>query len=421
MHKLILVALLLFSKLLLAQTFSPKSNGDIDQTISLQAAINDPSTYTIVINSRIVINGNLSIPEGKVLRFEAGGKFSGKGTITGGFIEANYQNQIFDTSLTINPTAVNQFFSVKWFGASGNSVSNDAGAIQKSINTCIKNNLRTVFIPAGRYKISKPLLISSGGIEPVDGGFCTLELLGESSFWDSNMGSELYPDFKNTFAIGIKNGKGCKIRKLKIVGQFNPPNTNDPKKFFNTSFEDFTDHACRDSRYSPYAAIVIDPFTNLPTDPLPADGGYPGLTALYGKAKNFSTQTGSTGTEIEELSIRGFVIGICSSPNGLTRNAEITLINKIQFENCKLAISGGQDQEKGNVISNIYCWGGTHTMFATGLYGSVRQAGNWNIEHANLAVRLFGLFITISMAIFQHTLVTSLPRTLQPGVPLIQN
>ena len=151
------------------------------------------------------------------------------------------------------------------------------------------------------------------------------------------------------------------------------------------SFEAFTDGKCRDSRYSPYAAIVIDPFTNLESDKLPADGGYPGLLVYYGKSGKLQTQSGSTGTELEELSINGFVVGICSSPNGLTRNAEITIINKVQFSNCKLCISGGQDQEKENVISNIYCWGGTHTIFATGLYGSPRMAGNWHIDHVNIA------------------------------------
>ena len=175
------------------------------------------------------------------------------------------------------------------------------------------------------------------------------------------------------------------MRKLAFFGQFTPPNTNDLKKFYNTSFENFKDGKTRDSKYSPYSAIVIDPSTNLTTDALPADGGYPGLSNYYGRANSFSTQTGSTATEIDEVKISGFVVGICSAPNGLTRNAEITIINKVQFENCKLCISGGHDQEKGNVIYNIHCWGGTHTIFATGLYGAGRMAGNWNIDHANIA------------------------------------
>ncbi|MEJ7672950.1 MAG: hypothetical protein WKF59_09600 [Chitinophagaceae bacterium] len=103
---------------------------------------------TVIISSNIIINGTLTIPEGKILKFE-GGRLSGKGTINGGIIEANYHTQIFDTTLTVNPKAVNQYFSVKWFGAKGNKTDNYT-AIQKSINTCIKNNIRTVFLTCGQ-------------------------------------------------------------------------------------------------------------------------------------------------------------------------------------------------------------------------------------------------------------------------------
>ncbi len=373
--KNLLFILLLFYGNVFSQTYIVKDNSQTDQTGVLQSAFSS-NINTVIISTNTIVNGTLTIPDGKIVKFE-GGRISGKGTINGGIIEANYHTQIFDTTLTVNPKAVNQYFSVKWFGAKGNNT-DDHTAIQKSINTCIKNNIRTVFLPVGKYKISNPLIISSGS-------FCTLEVLGESSFWDANMGSELYPTFTNTFAIGIQNGKGCKIRKLKITGLFTPPNMGDRPKFFNTSFENFKDNICRDSRYSPYAAIVIDPFTNLSTDKIPADGGYPGLKPFYGMYKGFWSNTGSTGIEIEEMIINNFVVGICSSPNEVTRNAEITIINKVQFENCKLCISGGQDQEKANVISNIYCWGGTHTIFATGLYGGERMAGNWIIDHANIA------------------------------------
>ncbi len=381
--KNLLVILLFINCKTVAQTFSVKENRGVDQTNVLQQAFNSQNINSVIVNNAdVIINGTLNIPDGKVLKFE-GYKITGKGQIKGGIIEANYHQQIFDTTLTVNPKAVNGYFSVKWFGAVGNNTIDDYNAIQKSINTCIKNNIRTVYLPNGRYKISQPLILRGTDYNN-DRTFCTLEILGESTFWDSNLGTELYTDFTNTFAIGIQDGKGCKIKKLKIIGHFVPPFTNDMHKFYNTTFENFTDGVCRDSRYSPYSAIVIDPFTNL-TNQIPPDGGYPGLTSYYGKANGLQTQSGSTATEIEELSIKNFVVGICSSPNGLTRNAEISIINKIQFENCKLCISGGQDQEKGNVVSNIHCWGGTHTIFATGLYGGPRMAGNWNIDHANIA------------------------------------
>ncbi len=385
--KNIFILFLLFNITLQAQTFTARANYEGDQTWILQAAFNETAVKTVIVNSSdIVINGTLNIPEGKMFKFENGYKLKGRGIVNGGNYDADYQQQIFDTSLTINPRSVNRYFSVKWYGAKGNNA-DDYSSIQKAINTCIKNNIRVLYIPAGRYKISRPLIIegSDNSQSGNQKAFCTLEIMGESSFWDSNMGSEIIATFNNAFAIGIQDGKGCKIRRLKISGQFVPPRTKNSQEFYGMPFDKFTDGKCRDSRYSPYAGIVIDPFTNLPSNPLPADGGYPTLLGWYGKSAKLQTQSGSTGTELEELNISGFVVGICSSPNGLTRNAEITIINKIRFANCKLCISGGQDQEKGNRISNIYCWGGTHTIFGTDLYGGPRMAGNWNIDHVNIA------------------------------------
>jgi Pectate lyase superfamily protein len=386
--KKLLIATLLFSHHVSAQTLTINATSSSDQTTVIQDAFNNSKIVRVVINAPgIIINGTVNIPSGKVLKIEQGFMLSGHGAINGGNIDADYQVQIFDTALTVNPLSVNRYFSVKWFGAKGNN-RDDYYAIQKSINTCIKNNIRTLYFPAGRYRISHPLILRGYTANESKNNtrtFCTLELLGESSFWDSNMGSEIYADFDNTFAIGIQDGKGCKVRGLKIVGQFRPPSMKDPKMFFSMPFAEFIDGKCRDSRFSPYAGIVIDPFTNRPTDKLPADGGYPGLTSYYGKTPRLITQSGSTGTELEELNISGFVVGICSSPNGLTRNAEITIINKVQFSNCKLCISGGQDQEKDNAVTNIYCWGGTHTVFGTDLYGSPRMAGFWSIDYVNIA------------------------------------
>jgi hypothetical protein len=374
--------MLLASVIIHAQVLQLKQQGSDNGTALLQNAFADKTINTVVVGSFFEVNGIVKIPAGKTLRIEPGCRITGNGTINGGIIDAGYQQHIFDTSVTVNPAGVNQYFSAKWFGAKGNN-KDDYAAIQQSINTCIKNNIKTLYLPAGNYKISKPLIVRGNG-SGKNRGFCTLEILGESSFWDANTGTEIRPVFTNAFAIGIQRGKGCKIRKLRITGLFKPPNTGDKMKFFNTDFNDFTDGVCRDNRYSPYAAIVIDPFTNTAQNKTDTSAYYPGLQEYYGSNGN-SVQSGSTGTEIEEISINNFVVGICSSPNGMTRNAEITIINKVQFKNCKLCISGGQDQEKANVISNIYCWGGTHTVFATGLYGNERMAGNWNIDHVNIA------------------------------------
>jgi hypothetical protein len=205
-------------------------------------------------------------------------------------------------------------------------------------------------------------------------------LEGESAFWEaSGSGTVIRCAFKDKFAIGVQLGKGNRISKLKITGGFTPPFT-DKYSFYQSTFDQFRDSTCRDSNFSPYAGIVIDPFSNS-AGQIPGDGGYPGYTAWY---RGNGSVNGSTGISIEDVFINGFVVGICSSPNSFTRNAELTMINKIQFANTKLCISGSQDQEKGNVVSNLGCWGITHTVFATGLYGA-HTPGNWYVGDLNIA------------------------------------
>lgn len=314
-----------------------------------------------------------------------------------------------DGSNTTGGTGV-QLFSIKSvrdYGAGLIYGADDHSAIQATVDYCIANNIRKVFIPVGHYFISKPIVVMSPN------RFVTLEIVGESSFWDSNLGSVIHCTGTDGFAIGIQNGKGCKIKNLTIYGKFRPPFLTDKKKFFASKFDEFTDGVCRDSRFSPYAGIVIDPFTNLPGE-LPADGGYPNMKSFYGKYPDLSSNSGSTGIELEELDIRNFVVGIISSPNGITRNAEISIFHKIQFEDMKLCIANCQDQEKGNLIDGIYCWGGTHTIFANTYYGaaSARMAGNYNIDHANIAgsvVRFiynqqYGYFPTYVAHVFAESL-----------------
>jgi len=274
----------------------------------------------------------------------------------------------------------NGVVDARWFGAVPDDGKDDWAAIQKAVDFCTANGNRytTVHLSPGTYQISRPILLYQWS--GTSYAFHSTSLEGESSFWPSwGNGTILQCSFKDKFAIGVQLGKGNRISRLKIVGGFNPP-FKDPYTFYRSTFDQFKDPTCRDTNFSPYAGIVIDPFSNSSGE-VPSDGGYPGYTSWY---RGDGRKSGSTGISIEDVSIYGFVVGICSSPNSFTRNAELTNINKIQFENTKLCISGSQDQEKGNIVTNLGCWGTTHTVFATGIYGA-RTPGNWYIENANIA------------------------------------
>lgn len=243
------------------------------------------------------------------------------------------------------------------FGAVGDGVHDDYDALQRAADFCIVNNIRKLYLPIGRYKTSQPIII-----KPQAGSmFCTLEISGESTWWDSNAGSNIYYTGTTGAAIIIQKGKGCVIRNLRLQGVFTPPPTNNYNQFYNLTFEQFKDGVCDVNKNHPHAGIAIDYFAN-------SDGSV----------------SGSTGTLIENCEITNFYVGIISSPNGTTLNAENTKINLINFENVNTCIASCQAQEKVNTVTNISCWGTAYQIFSTGQFGA-GQGSNYNISHVNVA------------------------------------
>ncbi len=247
---------------------------------------------------------------------------------------------------------------------------------QKGIDSCIQNNIPVYFIPAGRYICRKPLILQHWSEAQGHYRAFSLTIQGTSTFAGAD-GSGTILDFqgmKDGFGIGIQGGKGVEIKGMKLIGAWDYKFPG-AYAFYNTDLGKFTDGKCRDTRYSPHFAIAIDPFGPS----VPADGGYPGLSAFYKGGTN-----GSTGTVIEDCFFTNWVGGIITSPNGRTNNADITLGDKIQFGNMKVCVAGCQAQEKMNRISNVMAWGVIHTCFATGIYGK-GEPGNWYLDHWNIA------------------------------------
>lgn len=358
-----------------------------DQTSTLNSILSNSAYLGLILDfpagGAVTINGTVNA-NGKTLLFRQGSYFTGSGALTNLIISAGFHQKCFDTSITIsNAGLANEKFSAMWFGALSGS-GNSQPAIQKTIDTVIANPLmKTVFIPAGTYYIDSPLIVYNwNGTVYAQ---CCISIEGESSFWQASTGGTTIRTngFLDTFALGIENGKGVEIKKIKFLGGFTPPYTNG-YNFFTCSFSSFTDGVSRDSVNSPYSGIVIDPFSST----MPGDGGYPGLNS--GGSTNFYRGTGSggsTGTVIEDCFISNFVIGIITSPSGLTSNAELTSIIKTQFFACKACVVGCQDQEKTNRIDFAAVWGQTHTFFYSGVsggYGAVTP-GNWLISNVNVA------------------------------------
>lgn len=361
-----------------------------DKTAALQAIFNHSSVNEVVIDSGdITISGTLTIPANKKLTFQGTGRLIGSGTVNGGIITASYHQNIFATTLTINPQGVSDGkFSAKWFGAVGDGVTNDQPAIQKAINTCIANQSKfsTVFIPSGNYVCSTSLLMenfSSGSYQ-----FHTVFLEGETSWWGAGgQGTSLFFPSKLLFGIGVQLGKGTKISKIKLTGNFVPPATSG-YAWFSIDFQNFVTDGSLDTNYAVNAGIVIDPFSRTGSVPT---NHYVGYESNYTKDAT-NSNGGSTGVIIEDVMIFNFVAGIVCSINGQTRNAEQCRYEKIQLGNMKAGFINCTDQEKMNVIDHVGAWSAVHTLFIGGHTYGASTPGVYNVSNVNIAGAVNRLF-----------------------------
>jgi len=277
--------------------------------------------------------------------------------------------------------------NVKNFGAIGNGIADDHAAIQAAIDSSVKKYDR-VYLPPGRYKISKPLMVYNWYGNQY--ATVTTEIYGDDNMWSGGI-CTIVSDFKDGFALGIQRGKGVKVRGIIFQGAYTTPNIS-YDSIFRTTLAAYKDTLSRDTRYSPSAGIVIDPFSGN----IPSDGGYPQMQEWY---RGSQVRSGSTGCRFEDITINNHNIGFITSPNGYTQNAELLTFENIRIQETRIGFAGCQAQEKLNRIINLGAWGRTHTLFVWHLYG-FGQPGHWVIDGVNIAGQVVNMVYRESGSFF---------------------
>ncbi|HWK05481.1 MAG TPA: glycosyl hydrolase family 28-related protein [Puia sp.] len=255
--------------------------------------------------------------------------------------------------------------NVRWFGATGNGSTDDWYAIQKGISYIINNDNsgRTLYFPPGTYKISRPLIIAR--LKGATYGQASINLQGPANARTVSAGyANIVTAFNNTFAIGIEIGKGVLIKDLIITGLFTFPHTLNPTMVDTLAFSEWTDKTVRDNQLSPYAGIVIDPFSDSAVYANHSDM-YPGLHNYYPAKLG---RGGSTNVQIVGCSIQNFIVGVMITPSN-QQNGELIDVTDCDISYNKVAYAMGQAQSKECHVTRLKCWGPTHTIFDNISYG----------------------------------------------------
>lgn len=268
---------------------------------------------------------------------------------------------------------VEDFINVKWFGATGNGVSDDWRSIQKALNY-INNNPnvpRTLFFPRGTYNISQPIIGYKWN--GTNYQFVNFELRGESvaGFTDPIYNTVIKATFNDKFAIGIQLGKTCRIKGLYISGMADGWLTfASYYEMLQRGFDNFMNGGTRDEQHTPYSGIIIDPFTQSVAS-APADA-WPGGYAAWNRGTG--STGGSSAITIEDCRVYGFTVAIATSINGSTFNSESCNFNNITVGYCKVGFAFGHDQLKDNHVRTFIAWDNVYRVFDNHTYG--RGFGN---------------------------------------------
>jgi hypothetical protein len=248
------------------------------------------------------------------------------------------------------------------FGAVVNDNLDDSKAFQKMADSAVKVNAKC-FLDYGRYILDTTIRFAKFRNGKYENFSVVIEGVGE--FWDPELTIIDYRR-KSGGAFDFQQSKGSRIQGIHFNGRYKVPSAN----IFSTPFHQYHDTSITDSRNQPYAAIRID-------------------------VVNTNLRSGSTGTFIIKCSFRDWYGAINFSPNGYTQNNEMNLVQECRGRNLKYFFSGGQDQEKTNVIRHCGTWDNIHTAFVFSPYGS-GKGGNYRVYDFNMAGKCGNLIMRYS-------------------------
>jgi hypothetical protein len=189
-------------------------------------------------------------------------------------------------------------------------------------------------------------------------------------------GTAIIPSFSDRPCIAVNGGRNTRIKSMTLfgsnwnwvysngLGAYVVPTVDDlnPANWVAPAITSASPNA--DSRYAPFAAIVIDGYQGIAPTPAYPNVTFPawsGLSTQYGFAR-------SSETLLDDVEIGGFVVGLAINPSGGDGNGDFTQLRNCLIEMCKYGISIGQTQARllkveDSSITNTY------TVYTTDTHG----------------------------------------------------
>jgi hypothetical protein len=248
--------------------------------------------------------------------------------------------------------------NARWFGATGNGVTDDTAALQAAINTGVYTSKTSIFIPAGSYSISDTLQAGYGT------SFTSAYIFGDGPMYygaSQFAGTCLVMTKADRPAINFQGQREGTLENIAILGlmfpylqassnftDLNPTiNVLDPANWVDPAL--LAANPNMDSRYAPYAAVTVDAYSGA--QPSPA---YPAVTypAFLGSGIAQYNKSTSSVVTFRKVSMFGFVAGAVIHPGDSDGNGDFVRFENVLIAYNKYGISVGQTQSRQVEIQN---------------------------------------------------------------------
>lgn len=253
--------------------------------------------------------------------------------------------------------------SVKDFGAIGDGVADDTASIQAAIDASIYGGNPgqydgqhcPVFLPAGRYRITRTLHLGYGV-----GGFNSVTFFGDGAAYAGEStfcGTIIVADFWDGPAINVQGARGTKIHSLTLLGknrawvQSNALG-NEAPLLDDTNPANWINPAAPASsigRYSPYAGVAVDGYSGQQQSEAYPAVSYPaflGNIPQYGKAY-------SSDVIIEDVIVTGFVACVAVQPSDADGNGDFVKLSRVGFDHFIYGVSIGNTQSRNVSLRDV--------------------------------------------------------------------
>ena len=240
-----------------------------------------------------------------------------------------------------------------------------------------------VLVPHGRYAISDTIHLGYGGTDAQNQSYKSITFAGEGMAFPyitasrQFCGTVLIPTFNDRPAISVQGGRNVVVQDLGLLGLNaawlvdnrlgGSDSTTNPRTLDDLDITNWVNPAfpaSASSRYAPYAAIAIDPYSGVKPATAYPDVAFPswsGITTQYRKGA-------TSNTLIRNVHIDGFVVGVVNKPSADHDQCDFTKLDRVTITECQYGFSVGNNQARLCQLNNV-AMSRVHTCITTGAHG----------------------------------------------------